>query len=335
MDKNYSYIIADHIRAACFMMADGIAPSGKQRGYVLRRLIRRSLSAANQLGIDISNKEYFEDLVGSIVDIYDGVYSEILESKDVIVESLYLESQKYLKAMQVGQKEWAKIFEKGLQNYLKGEEEGVFLSKKVWDLYQTHGVPVEVSEDILVKKGVVFDQECLESLIEEHQKKSQSTSAGQFKSGLGEDSEKTRRLHTATHLLHRALRNLFGDTVKQVGSAITSEKARFDFTLDRRLDESELNTIQEWIQSTIDKAVKVGSQQMSPEEAKKLGAVGLFGEKYGDIVTVYTVGDGEEVYSREFCGGPHVENTSEIGKFKIIKQKSVGQGKKRLEFNVE
>jgi len=211
----------------------------------------------------------------------------------------------------------------------------VELAQKTWDLYQTHGVPFEVSEDIIVSKGLQLDMNYLNKLIEEHQSLSRTTSAGQFKSGLGGDSVKTRKLHTVTHILHQVLRTLCGQNTKQMGSAITDDKARFDFSLDDSLTESQLEEVRKNVQQIIDLDLNMSKQEMSPEKAKELGAIGLFGEKYGDKVTVYTLEDKSgKVYSREFCGGPHIEHTSEIGKFEIIKQKSLGQGIKRLVFDV-
>jgi alanyl-tRNA synthetase len=210
-----------------------------------------------------------------------------------------------------------------------------FLAQTAWDLYQTHGVPFEVSEDILEAKGLSLDKDFLEKLINDHQELSRTTSAGQFKSGLGGDTAKTRRLHTVTHILHKVLRDMFGSDVKQKGSAITDQKARFDFTFDRRLTDEELEQLESKIQEVIDKQLTMTKAEMTEKEARELGAIGLFGEKYGDVVTVYSlVDESGEVYSREFCGGPHVQNTSEIGKFKVIKQKSVGSGLKRIEYDL-
>lgn len=210
-----------------------------------------------------------------------------------------------------------------------------FLAEKTWDLYQTHGVPIEVSEDILESHGLELDQKYLQTLIHQHQELSKTTSADQFKSGLDQDSAKTRRLHTATHILHQALRDLFGNEVKQMGSAITNQKARFDFSFDRKLTESELIQLQNKIQAVINTHASMHRVEMDLDEAKKLNAIGLFGEKYGEIVTIYTLKtpDGK-ILSREFCGGPHIENTDEIGNFIILKQKSIGQNIKRLEFDV-
>jgi alanyl-tRNA synthetase len=329
--KNHTYIIADHMRASCMLIADGVKPSGKQQGYVLRRLLRRSLSSSLALGIDITNEQYFVDLVNSVIGIYSGVYDEVEASKELIISICLGESQKYQKALQTGEKEWGKIFTKIPENGFDGE----LLAQKMFDLYQTHGVPLELSEDLLEKAGQKFDALKLSELIDNHQNLSQSASIGQFKSGLGETNEITTRLHTATHLLHTVLREMYGTSVKQMGSAITSEKARFDFTKDERLNDDEIQKIVKTVQQRIEKCLQVQKQEMSETEARKTGAIGLFGEKYGEKVTVYSVhDDAGKVFSREFCGGPHVTNTSEIGKFSIIKQKSIGQGLKRLEFTV-
>ena len=211
-----------------------------------------------------------------------------------------------------------------------------FLAQKAWDLYQTHGVPFEVSEDILEQNELKLDQDFLNKLIEEHQSLSRTTSAGQFKSGLGEQTDKTKKLHTATHILHVVLRHFFGDETKQMGSAITNEKARFDFSLERSFTPQELDQIESEVQKLVDLKLQMNKIETTEKEAREMGAIGLFGEKYGDKVSVYSLQDETgKVYSREFCGGPHVANSSEIGKFKVLKQKSVGQGIRRLEFDVE
>jgi alanyl-tRNA synthetase len=331
MTKNHSYIIADHIRASCFLIGDGVKPSGKQQGYVLRRLIRRSLSSSLALGIDISNPAYFSDLVDSVIGIYDGVYEEIKLSREFIVSIFTQESQKYLRAIDTGKKEWTKILSQKSEKSYDSE----LVAQKIFDLYQTHGVPMELSEDLLQQQQVDFDRLKLSELIDNHQNQSQVASQGQFKSGLGEQNEKTTRLHTATHLLHHVLRDMFGESVKQMGSAITTEKARFDFTKDERLSDEEMAELEKNVQHAINNQLEVEKREMSEKEARELGAIGLFGEKYGDVVTIYTVQDTQgRIFSREFCGGPHVLNTKDIGTFKILKQKSVGQGLKRIEFDV-
>jgi len=329
MSVSHNYIIADHIRAACFIIADGVQPGGKQRGYVLRRLIRRALASSLALNINISTPDYFADLVDSVISIYSGVYNEIEASREVIIQLLHAESLKFLRAIEVGKKEWEKYLAKSTTT---SPDE---LAEKIWDLYQTHGVPFEVSEQILEAKERPFNADLLNSLIEEHQKKSQESSSSQFKSGVGEENEKTTRLHTVTHILHEVLRELFGTDVHQMGSAITSEKARFDFTKDDSLTPEELEQVREKVQGIINKKLTMNKIETTEPEARKMGAIGLFGEKYGEKVTVYQLTDENgTVYSQEFCGGPHVSNTSEIGTFVLLKQKSVGKGLKRLTYDV-
>jgi len=209
-----------------------------------------------------------------------------------------------------------------------------FLAQKIWDFYQTHGVPIEVSLDILELKNLEYDKKLLENLITGHQKLSQSQANTQFKSGVAENTAKTRAMHTTTHILHQVLREMFGETVAQKGSAITSEKARFDFSLETKIEPENLQKVTTKVQEIIDKNLEMKKLEMTEIEARKLGAIGLFGEKYGEIVSVYTLSKEDFIFSREFCGGPHIDNTSEIGKFTILKAKSIGQGLKRIEFDL-
>jgi alanyl-tRNA synthetase len=329
MSINQAYVIADHVRASCFIIADGVRPSGKQRGYILRRLMRRAMAASLNLNIDITQKDYFIELIEAAIRPYAGVYNELSEQKSFIIDMFVEESTKYNKGIANGQKEWKKVFASSSKYSAQD------LALKTWDLYQTHGVPLEVSEKELMSYGAEFDKEHLNGLIDAHQNLSQAQSKGQFKSGLGEDNSKTRKLHTVTHILHQQLREMFGDTVRQMGSAITSEKARFDFTLDRRLSDEEIETLNSHVQQILQHKLRMQSVEMSPEQAKTLGAIGLFGEKYGDTVTVYTLEDESgNIYSREFCGGPHIDDQAKIEGFTILKQKSIGSGLKRLEFTV-
>lgn len=329
MNTNYSYVIADHIRSASMIIADGVLPSPKQRGYVLRRLIRRALLASMKLGIDIGNREYFAELVQAVVTIYTGVYDSVQENKDLIIDTLFLEAQKFLKARETGKKEWQKYFN------TNGDRSSDALTTKAWDLYQSHGVPFEVSEEQVEVAGFVIDAQKLHSLIEEHQNKSASVSAGQFKSGLGGDTAQTRKLHTTTHILHAVLRQLFGSEVRQIGSAITDEKGRFDVTITQDITPEDHARIMTKVQDIITMGAPVTREEMTEQEARQLGAIGLFGEKYPERVTVYSIISPEgSVISREFCGGPHANNTGEIGTFSLAKIKSIGQGRKRFEFTV-
>jgi alanyl-tRNA synthetase len=329
MNTNYSYVIADHIRAASFVIADGVLPSPKQRGYVLRRLIRRAMLASTKLGIDISNPQYFVDLVAQIVDTYRGVYTNLEDNQQLIIDTLVLEAQKFLKARESGKKEWVNYFNKN------GDRAETALTTKAWDLYQSFGVPFEISEEQIETAGLTIDTHQLHELIQSHQQKSSEAATGLFKSGVQEDTEKTRKLHTTTHLVHAVLRTLLGSEVRQVGSAITNEKARFDFTTTQDISPEQESTIIRNLNSYISTNALVTKNEMTEQAARELGAIGLFGEKYPSIVSVYSIitPDGT-VLSREFCGGPHVTSLSELGTFELIKIKSIGQGRKRIEFTV-
>lgn len=324
--KNHSYIIADHFRASAMMINDGVLPSGKHRGYILRRLIRRLLASSLALNIDISDKNYYTELLEAVAKMYDNVYIFESSTKDLVINIFLGESQKYNKAIQTGQKEWNKI----LNNKSENSQENY--AKKTWDMYQSLGVPLELSESILEDNKTPLDLKELNLLIEHHQQLSNSSSLEQFKSGLGENTQKTQAMHTTTHILHKVLKDLYGEDLRQMGSSIMSVKARFDFNTTAELDEE---IIKCKVQEIIDKDLEMVASQMSQIEAKALGAIGLFGEKYGETVTIYKLTDNKGViYSVEFCSGPHIQKTSEIGKFIILKTKSLGQGVKRIEFDL-
>jgi alanyl-tRNA synthetase len=321
----HKYIIADHIRSSCFLVNDGILPAGKGRGYILRRLMRRILRSSLALGIDINNKEYYEDLVMSVAGIYEGVYTLENEVLDKVQALLLAEALKYQKAILIGEKEWTKILQ--VENL-----ENAQMVKNTWDLYQSHGVPMELSESILEKNGYALDLELLNQQIVKHQELSNTTNKGDFKSGLLGNSPKTMALHTLTHIMHQKLRDLYGLEVRQMGSSITDEKARFDFACN---DEVDTKLVQFEMNEIVKLGLEMKVKEMSPEEAKTEGAIGLFGEKYGSKVNIYTLQDKEgAVYSKEFCNGPHVSNTSEIQEVIILKIKSLGAGVKRIEFDV-
>jgi alanyl-tRNA synthetase len=325
--KNHQYIIADHTRAISMMVLDGVMPSGKQRGYVLRRLMRRLLASSLALNIDTTNPQYYKDLVTAVKSIFDGIYDIDDTVANTIVSLLNTEALKYNKAIAVGQKEWTKTI--ASTDFVE-----INLEKKAFDMYQSLGVPLELSEDILDKNLTPIDIDKLNKLIEQHQQLSTSTSTGQFKSGLGENNETTTQMHTATHILHKVLKNIYGDDVRQMGSAITSEKARFDFTCNEDISD-DLIKIETAVNDIIKLNLDMKNQELPLTKAREIGAIGLFGEKYGDVVSVYSLEDNTgKQYSVEFCGGPHIKNTSEIKNFKILKSKSLGQGIKRLEFVV-
>jgi alanyl-tRNA synthetase len=325
--KNHQYIIADHTRAACMIIQDGVMPSGKHRGYILRRLLRRMLASSLALNIDISDVNYYQDLVNEVAKIYEGVYDIDANLNQTIVSIFINEATKYKKAISTGNKEWTKTL---ANSQLTAQE----LAHKSFDMYQSLGVPLELSEDILDNNKTPMDLDYLTQLIEGHQKLSTTTSQGQFKSGLASNTTKTTAMHTTTHILHQILRDCYGPDVRQMGSAITEDKARFDFSCNQDVN-NDIPLITKLVNGVIERNLVMDQHQVSQDKAREMGAIGLFGEKYGATVTIYqlhdTIGNN---YSTEFCGGPHVSNTSEIKDFQILKVKSLGQGVKRIEFDV-
>jgi alanyl-tRNA synthetase len=326
----HKFIIADHIRTASFVINDGVFPAAKGRGYILRRLIRRTLRSSIALGIDTTNPDYFTSLVSEVSSIYKDVYNFDIETKTRIVEICMQESVKYQKAIKTGEKEWQKIIPRLDKKNIE---------ENVWNLYQSHGVPLELSESILEANGFSVNNTKLLNFIEKHQEISNTIEKGDFKSGLISDSPKTVAMHTVTHIIHSILRELYGngvgDEVRQMGSSITDQKARFDFSCS---DKILLNPedISCKVNEVVNKNLIMSMEETTPEKAKLEGAIGLFGEKYGSKVTVYTLSDQTgKVYSKEFCTGPHIDNTKNISKVNILKVKSLGAGVKRIEFDIE
>src|SRR3989344_2908029 len=304
-DERKKRIIADHARASVFLISDGVAPSNKDQGYVLRRLLRRMIVHLRQTtGIDL-----FEPIKKSI-EIYKDLY-ELNENKILSVV-----------------KEEADKFEKTLASGLKAIEKiDVINGKEAFLLYETYGFPLEVLEEMRVVEN---RQDFFEEL-KKHQELSRTASAGMFKGGLADHKPETVKLHTAHHLLLASLQELFGKQVKQKGSNINSERLRIDFSFDRKLTDEEKKKIENMVQSKIDGGLEVVDRKMPLEDAKKIGAEMEFGVKYGNTVSVYFIEDKNgNVFSKEFCGGPHVGNTSELGKFKILKEEAVSSGVRRI-----
>lgn len=299
-------IIADHIRSASAMIADGVLPSNKDQGYVLRRLIRRAIVQGRKLKLE-------NNFTGSLVG--DGGAKNELEQEET---------------------KFRKTLENGLKILLnKADLDG----KMIFDLYQTYGIPVEiVLEELNSLDRRVEDSELDEfrRLLEEHQQKSRTASAGMFKGGLADNKVETTRLHTAAHLLLAALRDLLSEDIEQKGSNITEERLRFDFNYPEKLTEEQIKKIEDLINAKVSANLPVSMQEMDVEDAKKSGATGSFHDRYGDKVKIYNIGqDGEQPFSREICGGPHVKNTSELGHFKIIKEESSSSGVRRIKAVLE
>ena len=308
-------IIADHIKASVFMLADGLSPSNTERGYVLRRLIRRAVRYGKLLGIE---REFTGEVAKVIIEMYKDVFEEVKNNKDFILEELKKEEEKFLSCLEKGLKEFEKI------------TEPVISGKEVFNLYQTYGFPFEITKEIAKEKGKNINEEEFQEELKKHQELSRTASAGQFKSGLADNSEMTTKYHTATHLLLGALKKVLGDGVQQKGSNITSERIRFDFNFDRKLTANEIEKIEEIVNEQIKLKLPVACCEMETQKAFDGGALGAFGHKYPEKVKVYSIGEKDECFSKEICAGPHVENIGELGVFKIVKEEASSQGVRRI-----
>ncbi|MFH2022243.1 MAG: alanine--tRNA ligase [Patescibacteria group bacterium] len=308
-------IIADHVKATVMLAADGVYPGNKDREYFARRLVRRAIRYAHQLGI----KDHFiAKLVPVIGQIYHVAYPDVLQKQDQIAQILEREEKKFALALERGLEQIAKVS--------KLDEEIAF------DLYQTHGFPFELSREIAKEKGVELNKIVFEQIRSKQRAESRQKSAGVFKGGLAEAGEQTTKYHTVTHLLHRALRQEFGESIQQMGSNITAERLRFDFAFDRTLTSAEKAKITQLINGWIGADLPVTRQNMSKEQALSQGALAFFNEKYPAEVSVFTIGTNpnKDWVSKELCGGPHVKRTGELKPVVIFKDKAVGVGVRRL-----
>jgi len=313
-------IIADHLRAAVFISANGVQPGNKEAGYVLRRLIRRSIRQGKIIGIEQNFCSIIAQAVLDNQNNYAGIYPELDKNKNKILETLEAEETKFRRTLNIGLNEITKLITR--QKSVSGKE--------AFDLYQSFGFPVEMIEEELKKNNLSLDIDEFNRLKSEHIKQSQTLSAGKFKSGLADNSETITKYHTATHLLHATLRKILGDHVQQSGSNITSERLRFDFSHSEKVTETQLKEIENLINDQIKASLPVTVQSMKFTEAQSGGALAFFGAKYPEIVTVYTVGDLNHYFSKEVCTGPHVDNTGKLGKFEILKEESAGSGQRRI-----
>ena len=312
-------IIADHVRTSVFILGDqrGVSPSNVGQGYILRRLIRRAVRHAKKLGIE---GKFLSQIALLVVDMYKDTYSELEQNKEFIFTELEREEEKFSTTLQKGEHE----FEKLLVNLLKGKSR-VISGRIAFKLYDTFGFPIELTQELATEHGFSVDVKGFDEAFEKHQEVSRSTS-GTFKGGLADHSDLTTALHTATHLLHQALRTVLGDHVGQKGSNITPERLRFDFTHPSPMTKEEIEEVERIVNDVISRDLPVSFQTMSVEEAKEKGAIAFFESKYGELVKVYSVGD----FSKEVCGGPHVESTGSMGAFKIVKEQSSSAGVRRI-----
>ncbi len=327
-------IIADHIRTATMLIGDvnGIVPSNVGAGYILRRLLRRAIRYARKLGLETTaltdvSKIYIEK-------IYDEAYPLLVEKEEYILSEIAKESAKFEATLATGLKEFNKCVE-GIErkNAFMAQKDPSYVpekginGKQAFRLYDTFGFPLELTEELAEEVGYTVDADGFNEAFKEHQEKSKQQPQGAFKGGLEEQNEITARLHTATHLLNAALKSVLGDNgINQKGSNITVERLRFDFNFDRKMLPEEIKAVEDWVNEAIRADVPVTMEEMTVEEAKDKGAIGVFTAKYGDKVKVYTIGK----YSKEICGGPHAAHTGELHHFHIVKEEASSAGVRRI-----
>ncbi|MTI47281.1 MAG: alanine--tRNA ligase [Firmicutes bacterium] len=321
--KNSFRIIAEHIRASVFILADPtkIVPSNSEQGYIVRRLIRRAIRKILQQEI---SENILPDLATIVIESYKDAYPQVKERAVYIKNELVKEYEKFNRTLKSGLKMADRIIGK-----LSGDEE--LNGEDAFKLYDTYGFPLELTVELTEERNKTVDIEGFNKCFKKHQEKSRTSAAGKFKGGLAENNEKSVRLHTATHLLNAGLRHILGDTVYQRGSHINAERLRFDFSFDRKMTKEELLKVESFVNEAINMGIDVEIQKMSVDEAKAIGAIGIFDSKYGSEVKVYSI----EGYSKEICGGPHASNTDELGHFKIIKEQSSSAGVRRIKAVIE
>ena len=316
-------IIADHIRTSVFIIGDerGVTCSNVDQGYILRRLLRRAIRFGRQLNL---NKGDFSKIALTVIDIYKDVYPELVANKDKIVGEIDAEEERFEKTLSTGMKEFEKLV-----FYQKGD---IISGKAAFRLYETYGFPVEMTVELAKEHNLKVDIEGFENAYKEHQQKSHAGAEQKFKGGLADHTETITRLHTATHLMHAALKKVLNDeNANQKGSNITEERLRFDFTFGRALTPEEIKSVEDMVNDAIKANAPIVCEEMTVEEARAQGAIGLFASKYGEKVKVYTMGE----FSKEICGGPHASSTGELGKFRILKEQSSGAGVRRIKAILE
>lgn len=309
-------IISDHIRSAVFIMGDdlGIAPSNVNQGYVVRRLIRNAIRHGKLLNI---NNVFTFKIAEVVIDLMNNIYPELKNNKNFIINQIVKEEEQFKKTLDNGLKEFNKL------EKITGAD--------AFKLYSTYGFPLEMTTDLIKEKGLTFDINGFNSEFEKHKQLSRTASEGMFKGGLADHSEIVTKYHTATHLLHQALRETLGTHVEQRGSNITAERMRFDFSHPEKLSSDQIKFIEDLVNKKINEKMPIVCELKPIEEAKNSGAIGLFGNKYGDNVNVYAIGN----FSKEICGGPHVQNTFELGHFRILKEESCSAGIRRIKAVLE
>ena len=320
-------IVAEHLRASMMIIQDGGLPSNVDRGYILRRLIRRMVRHLRKLQI---NSNELAELIDLNIDTLKEMYPELHQNSDKIKSVIIEEKDKFEKTLERGEREFNKIV-----NRMKNEGQDTISGQDLFTLYETYGFPPEVTQDLAREAGLKVDTTEFDKLFKEHQEKSRMGSEQKFKGGLAGTGEQEVRYHTATHLLNAALKVILGKDVHQKGSNITPERMRFDFSCDHKLTDDEKKKVEDLVNEWIAQGLDVKCEEMKKDDAIKSGAECMFIEKYPDIVTVYSIGNDKETVSKELCGGPHVKNTSELGHFKIKKEEASSAGVRRIKAILE
>jgi alanyl-tRNA synthetase len=298
-----------------FAIADGVLPSNVGAGYIVRRVLRRAFRLANKAHLE---PQYIDRLVDSFVGVYEGHYQEVDSKRNALVGAIREEEEKFSKALGQGLRHLEKELTKLTGNQIDG--------KLAFYMFETFGFPLEVTQEIAKERGLTVDVSAYNQAFEEHQAKSRTAGEKLFKGGLADTSEESTKLHTATHLLHEALRRVLGTHVEQKGSNITPERLRFDFSHPDKMTPEQIKAVETLVNEQINRALEIDLKDMSLDEAKAKGAIGLFENKYGERVNVYFMGD----FSTEVCGGPHVKNTRELGGFRIQKEEASSRGVRRI-----
>ena len=308
-------VILDHVRAATFLIGDGVMPGSKDQMYFVRRLIRRAVRYARNLNI---HDNFVAEVAETFINYYKDDYENLEEKRELIKLELEKEESKFRKTLETGLKEFDKLASKNISG------------EAAFNLLQSFGFPVELTTEIAKERNLLIDLEEFKKLKDAHAENSRTASAGKFKGGMGGDGVIEVKYHTATHMLHQALREVLGESVYQKGSNITSERLRFDFSYDNKMTDEEKKKVEDIVNQNIAKNLKVVREEVSYDKAREMGAIGVFDDKYADMVSVYHIGQAGDKFSLEFCGGPHVESTGDMGIFKIIKEEAVSQGVRRI-----
>lgn len=339
----YAYrVVLDHIRSATFLIGDDVLPGNKDQMYFVRRLIRRAVRFARNLGV---MENFTKEIGASFIDVYKDEYKNLEEKREMILSELDREESKFRKTLENGIKEFEKIANTKVMTsgtakvdlpHDENQEEKYIPGKDAFDLLQSYGFPIELTEELATERGLKVQRTTFDELKDAHSEESRTASAGKFKGGLGGDGEMEVKFHTATHLLHEALRQVLGDHVLQKGSNITAERLRFDFSHGERMTDEQKAEVEKIVNDVIAQDLTVHREEVSYDEARARGAIGVFDNKYTEKVSIYTIGTetgkrGEaNLFSMEFCGGPHVEHTGVLGKFKIAKEEAVSAGVRRI-----